>query len=78
MSEVLNKLRQLGQCLASDLASHLRTSQRAVNQALYPHVVSGDVMSCTVIQNGRKDIEYRLSGTLPHIRPGPKVGGRAA
>ena len=77
MSEVLNKLKVLGQCLSSELASHLGMTQKAVNAALYPHVVSGNVMSCTVITNGRKQIEYRLSGTLPHIRPGPKIGGKA-
>jgi hypothetical protein len=48
-------------------------SQKAVNAALYPHVANGSVMSCTVITNGRKQIEYRLSGTLPHVRPGPKI-----
>jgi hypothetical protein len=73
MSEVLNKLKQLGQCLSSELASHLRMTQRAVNEALYPHVISGNVMSCTVITNGRKQIEYRLSGTIPRSRPGPKL-----
>jgi hypothetical protein len=77
MSEVLNKLKVLGQCLSSELASHLSMTQRAVNAALYPHVVSGNVMSCTVITNGRKQIEYRLSGTLPHVRPGPKIVGKA-
>ena len=75
MSEVINKLKQIGQCLSSELASHLGMSQKAVNAALYPHVASGNVMSCTVITNGRKQIEYRLSGTLPHVRPGPKIGG---
>lgn len=75
MSEVLNKLKVLGQCLSSELASHLSMTQRSVNAALYPHVARGDVMSCTVITGGKKQIEYRLSGTFPRVRPGPKIEG---
>lgn len=76
MSEVLNKLQQLGQCLSSELASHMGTSQRAINEALYPHVMAGRVMACAVYQDGKKvGIEYRLSGTIPRSRPGPKIGG---
>lgn len=79
MSAVLVKLKQLGQVLSADLASHCGITERDVNAALYPLVATGKVMSCTVYQGSKKvGIEYRLSGTLPRVRPGPKVGGRVA
>ena len=75
MSAVLEKLKHLGQCLSSELASHLKKSQRSIDAALYPHVVSGAVMACTVIRGKKVETEYRLSGTIPRNRPGPKIGG---
>lgn len=79
MSTVLVKLKQLGQCLDSDLAAHCEMSRRAVMNDLYPHVESGKVMACVVMDASgkRTGIEYRLSGTIPRSRPGPKVGAKA-
>lgn len=74
---ILSKLKQLGQVLSSDLASHCGVTERTVNEALYPHIANNEVMACSVIKGGKKSIEYRLTGTIPRSRPGPKVGARA-
>jgi hypothetical protein len=74
MSEVLNKLQQLGQVLSKDLASHCGLTERTINEKLYPHVMAGRVMACAVYQDGKKvGMEYRSSGTIPRSRPGPKL-----
>ena len=75
MSAVLNKLKQFGQVMSTELANYCGVTERDVNTALYPLVANGKVMACTVYQDSKKvGTEYRLSGTIPRSRPGPKVG----
>jgi hypothetical protein len=74
MSAVLVKLKQVGQIKSDELAQLCGMTERDINKALYPHVAAGRVMSCTVYQGSKRvGMEYRLSGTVPRVRPGPKV-----
>ena len=75
MSRALLILKQQGQIMSSDLASLCDMNERKLVADLYPSVASGAVMACTVVRDGEKvGIEYRMSGTFPKVRPGPKIG----
>lgn len=78
MTVVLEALQRNGQIMSAHLAELCRVTERTVHTNLYPHVVSGAVMACKVFGPDNKLIgtEYRLSGTYPKARPGPKVGGK--
>ena len=77
MNDILLKLKQTGQILSKELADCCGVSERSVNQTLYPHIAAGRVMACKVIGPDMTCLgtEYRLAGTHPRCRPGPKVGG---
>jgi hypothetical protein len=72
---LLERLRQVGQSLDSELAERHGLRVAAVNAELAPHVAAGRVVSCVIRSPRGKQlgIEYRLSGDLPRVRPGPKA-----
>lgn len=79
MNRVLTILQQQGQMLSGELAKLAGMSERALHEEIYPHTIRGDVMSCKIIRGGKTVcVEYRMGGTFPKVRPGPKVGGHTA
>ena len=76
MKDVFGALKKSGQILSHDLARVSHTNERTVATQLQPHIKNGTVMSCRVLDgDGKlKGIEYRISGTIPAMRPGPKIG----
>jgi len=75
MTQSLMLLKKQGQIISSDLAALCNISEQDLIDELYPHVASGAVMACDVIRDGKKSVEYRLTGSFPKVRPGPKIGG---
>ncbi len=76
---VLEALKKAGQVRADKLANTLGITQRTLAAKLYPHLTAGDVMSCRILDgNGTLiAVEYRMGGTFPISKPGPKIGSRA-
>lgn len=78
MIEPLITLKRMGQVMSKDLAKKLKCSERTLSVELYPHVAAGTVMSCRKYDGRGKclGVEYRLSGTIPASKRGPKPGPR--
>ena len=76
MKDVFAALKKSGQILSGDLAKVAQTNERTVSVQLRPHIANGTVMACRVFDGGGKLLgtEYRISGTIPQSRPGPKIG----
>ncbi len=72
---LLERLRQTGQALDSELAERHGLRVAAVNAELAPHVAAGRVVSCVIRSPRGKQlaVEYRMSGSFPRLRPGPRT-----
>jgi hypothetical protein len=71
---LLERLRQTGQALDRELADRHGLRVAAVNDELAPHVAAGRVVSCVIRSPRGKQlaVEYRMSGSFPRLRPGPR------
>jgi hypothetical protein len=72
---LLERLRQTGQALDAELAERHGLRVAAVNDELAPHVAAGRVVSCVIRSPRGKQlaVEYRMSGSFPRLRPGPRT-----
>lgn len=71
---LLQRLRQIGQALDSELAERSGMTAAQVNAELADDVAASRVVCCHVRspKGVPLGIEYRISGTYPRVRPGPK------
>lgn len=70
-------LRAHGQLDSADLAAQCGLAQRDLHARLYPAIVAGDILQCSLTRAGKPaGHQYRWSGWTPPHTPG-RAGGAA-
>lgn len=63
LEKALIFIRKKYTCYTPEIAQHLRMSQRDTDKLLEP-LVGGELVSCSVLRNGRRFNQYRKTGVL--------------
>jgi hypothetical protein len=79
MSDILNYIKVRGQAESTAIATHFKTTERAVCRALYPSIAAGHIIQCDVKRPGQTTVKlYRWSGwTPPRTAGAPSASARA-
>lgn len=71
-------LRAHGQLESADLADQCGLTERELHARLYPAIVAGDVLQCSLTRAGQPaGHRYRWSGWIPSRSPGRRAGAPA-